>query len=105
MVISAILWILRTIKSKCTKNFDDSLVLRFSFASNSLLLRTKLDEPPLFPNKNGSCIEFGTELQGTYIGITREERRCKALFLLDEEVLVDVIIVVDPCLFNYVFHL
>ena len=99
------MWNFRIIKNNGTKISDDSLVLRFSFASNPLLLRTKLDEPPLFPIKNGSCIEFGTELQGTYIGITREERRCKALFLLDEEILVDVIIVVDPCFLNYVFHL
>ena len=72
MVNFLILWNFRTIKNNGTKISDDSLVLRFSFASNPLLLRTKLDEPPLFPNKNGSCIEFGTELQGTYIGLTWE---------------------------------
>ncbi len=50
-----------------------SLKIRYSSVSLSLLLRTKLDEPPLFPNKNGSCIEFGTELHGTYIGLTWED--------------------------------
>ena len=67
------MWNFRTIKNNGTKISDDSLVLRFSFASNPLLLRTKLDGPPLFPNKNGSCIEFGTELHGTYIGLTWED--------------------------------
>ena len=39
----------------------------------SLFLRTKLDEPSLFPSKNGRFIEFGWDLQRTYMGGTWED--------------------------------
>ena len=38
----------------------------------SFFFRTKLDEPSLFPYNNGSFIEFGWEVQRTYIGDTWE---------------------------------
>ena len=46
------------------------------------------------------------ELHGTHMGGTLEYQSLAILlFLLDEEILVDVIVVVYPRLFNYVFHL
>ena len=42
------------------------ILLRFSFA----LLRTKLDEGPLFPVKNGSFIEFGSFLLRSHSELT-----------------------------------
>ena len=39
----------------------------------SLFLRTKLDEPSLFPSKNGSFIEFGSEEERRMNGKTSKE--------------------------------
>ena len=52
---------------------ENALFLLCNFALPSLFLRTKLDEPSLFPSKNGNFIEFGSESQRTYMGGTWKE--------------------------------
>ena len=37
-----------------------------------LFFRTKLDEPSLFPSKNGTFIEFGSDLHGSHNGLIWE---------------------------------
>ena len=75
-----------------------SLLIRFSSEPNSMNLR-------FFLIKMG----VASSLVRSYMGLTSDLlgriEDAKLLFLLDEEIFVDIIVVVDPCLFNYVFHL
>ncbi len=86
-----------------------SLMIRYSSVSPSLLIRFASE--PNSMNLRFFLIKMGvaSSLVRSYKGLTSDllgrSEDAKPLFLLYEEILVDVIVVVDPCFLYYVFHL
>ena len=75
-----------------------SLLIRFSSEPNSMNLR-------FFLIKMGVASSLVRSYKGLTLDLLRRSEDANPLFLLYEEILVDVIVVVDPSFLNNVFHL
>ena len=75
-----------------------SLLIRFSSEPNSMNLR-------FFLIKMGVASSLVRSYKGLTLDLLRRSEDANPLFLFYEEILVDVIVVVDPSFLNYVFHL
>ena len=75
-----------------------SLLIRFSSEPNSMNLR-------FFLIKMGVASSLVRSYKGLTLDLLRRSEDANPLFLFYEEILVDVIVVVDPSFLNNVFHL